>query len=84
LALAFGAGSRPLALTARGRQRRGRPGSGFLRAVSRVQMRDWPALRAKAAALPIAEKAPRGALRLVLRQERNKRKKTRQNARRAP
>jgi hypothetical protein len=47
-------------------------------------MRDWPALRAKAAALPIAEKAPRGALRLVLRQERNKRKKTRQNARRAP
>lgn len=53
----------------------------FLTALLHVKMCDWDALRAKAAALPLAEKAPRGALRLVLRQERNKRKAARRRVR---
>jgi hypothetical protein len=46
------------------------------------KMRDWEALRAQAAAHPLAEKAPKGALRLILRQARNKAKKARQLTRR--
>lgn len=53
----------------------------FLTALSHVKMRDWDALRAKAAALSGFEKASRAALRLVLRRERGAAKNARRLAR---